>query len=72
MGAIIGPLLPAFLGRRRSWLLISQLILLISLYAISPVWIPLGQLERWLKIATFIALSLRHKILSSMLIVVKF
>ena len=41
MGAIIGPLFPAFLGRRRSWLLISQVVLLISLYAIS-------QFDPWL------------------------
>ena len=71
MGTIIRPLFPAFLGRRRSWLLISQVVLLISLYAISQ-FDPVAELSTVAKIATFIAFSLRHKILYSMLIVVKF
>ena len=45
---------PHFLGRRRSWLLISQVILLISLYAISQ-FDPVAELSTVAKIATFIA-----------------
>ena len=45
---------PHFLGRRRSWLLISQVILLISLYAISQ-FDPVAQLGTVAKLATFIA-----------------
>ena len=71
MGAIIRPLFPAFLGRRRSWLLISQVILLISFMRLVSL-IPWHSWGTVAKIATFIAFSLRHKILYSMLIVVKF
>lgn len=45
---------PHFLGRRRSWLLISQVILLISLYAIGQ-FDPVAQLGTVAKLATFIA-----------------
>jgi len=45
---------PHFLGRRRSWLLISQVVLLISLYAISQ-FDPVAELSTVAKIATFIA-----------------
>ena len=73
MGAVIRPLFPAnFLGRRRSWLLISQVVLLISLYAISQ-FDPVAQLGTVAKLATFIAfVSQRHKILCSMLTAVRF
>ena len=48
---------PHFLGRRRSWLLISQVVLLISLYAISQ-FDPVAELSMVAKIATFYCLFL--------------